>query len=181
MIKNSKSQIAVLLPVQPKWCEFIAVGRKGLEIRKSMPKLEVPFKVYIYQTKKTWIYDIYSKISDWQGKVIGEFVCDEVKEFTPCPVRLCGLDYNICVSDFASTCLTAQELNEYGKGKTLYGWHISDLKIYDKPKELSEFRLCHKCPYGGYENCLQHEYSWDGTDKLNRPPQSYCYVEEMPL
>ena len=42
---------AVLISIKPKWCDLIRRGRKTVEVRKTCPKLEVPFKVYIYCTK----------------------------------------------------------------------------------------------------------------------------------
>lgn len=128
---------AVLISIQPKWCEFIASGEKTVEVRKSKPKLETPFKVYIYCTKDEPMY--YSGEKFWctkagdfgNGKVIGEFVCDE-----------------IIVDERGEN---ADILRFYGNlNKTLYGWRISDLVIYDKPKELSEFRRpcdgnCYDC------------------------------------
>ena len=50
-----KEQImkAVLISIQPKWGELIASGKKTVEIRKTKPKLETPFKVYIYCTQNT--------------------------------------------------------------------------------------------------------------------------------
>jgi hypothetical protein len=66
----------------------------------------------------------------------------------------------------AETCLSEIEINDYLDGKTGYGWHISNLKIYDKPKELGEFMGRRKTRFG-IENF-----------KMNRPPQSWCYVEE---
>ena len=42
---------SVLISIQPKWCELIASGKKTVEVRKSAPRLETPFKCYIYQTK----------------------------------------------------------------------------------------------------------------------------------
>ena len=41
---------AVLMSIQPKWCELIASGKKTIEIRRNIPKLDAPFKVYIYCT-----------------------------------------------------------------------------------------------------------------------------------
>lgn len=41
---------SVLISIQPRWCELIASGKKTIEIRKTKPKLETPFKVYIYCT-----------------------------------------------------------------------------------------------------------------------------------
>ena len=41
---------AVLLSIRPEWCEKILGGEKTVEIRKTRPKLEPPFKCYIYCT-----------------------------------------------------------------------------------------------------------------------------------
>ena len=42
---------AVLISIRPKWCELIASGKKTIEIRKTRPKIETPFKCYIYCTR----------------------------------------------------------------------------------------------------------------------------------
>lgn len=148
-----ESEKAVLLSIQPKWCELIASGRKTIEVRKTKSKLPTPFKCYIYQTKRTWFYSIYySKIADWQGKVIGEFMCDEI---IPISVYYNNPNCHIALREFPYVCMTDREIMNYlGNGKKGYGWHISDLKIYDTPKELIEFGL-------------------------TRPPQSWCYVERL--
>lgn len=70
---------SVLISIQPKWCELIASGKKTIEVRKTAPKLEVPFKCYIYQKKllknnKAYSYKTWAR----NGKVIGEFVCDRI-------------------------------------------------------------------------------------------------------
>lgn len=60
-------------------------------------------------------------------------------------------------------------LSGYGK---FYAWHIDNLKIYDNPKELSEFSVGKAkidCGYGNYN--IYNKI-------LKRPPQSWCYVEE---
>lgn len=44
---------AVLISIRPKWCELIATGQKTVEVRKTRPKLETPFKCYIYKTGGT--------------------------------------------------------------------------------------------------------------------------------
>ena len=69
--------------------------------------------------------------------------------------------------DCKATCLDPVDFIRYGKGKPLYGWHISNLKIYHEPKEITDFRK-QEMPTGlRYEN-----------DTITRPPQSWCYVEE---
>lgn len=48
---------AVLISIKPKWCDLIRRGRKTVEVRKTCPKLEVPFKVYIlYEAPQSWCY-----------------------------------------------------------------------------------------------------------------------------
>ena len=161
---------AVLISIQPKWVEKIANGKKTIEVRKTAPK-QVPFKCYIYCTypKKPaytlWLNRRTKNKFLADGKVIGEFVCDKV--FLLHPYTYDGgsadLERRKFIQTFegssreneilAATCLTQDEMFDYiGAGNYGYGWHISDLKIYGNPKELSEFGLA-------------------------RPPQSWCYIE----
>ena len=165
---------AVLISIQPKWCELIASRRKTIEVRKTRPKMETPFKCYIYCTEgKDTVYYM-AKIglceTRYDGKVIGEFVCDDII------VDERGENADV-FSKYAQLSLVEQK--KYGANKPLFGWHISKLKIYYKPKELEWFRKCHKCEYGPLERCKRHEFSCDGTYKIVNPPQSWCYVEEL--
>lgn len=176
---------AVLISIKPQWCELIASGKKTVEVRKTKPKLDTPFKVYLYQTKQSWVYNIYSKISDWKSKIIGEFLCTGFDEFTPTESGIAFKRF----SALHETCLTLREILQYANGEKVYGWHISDLVIYDKPKDLSEFyHKCEKTPCEGcehlkYQKVNSQERDWD-CEYLNyqipitRPPQSWCYVEE---
>lgn len=198
---------SVLISIQPKWVEKIANGRKTIEVRKSVPKCEVPFKCYIYCTSS----DVHSALvvgdgdaklihccnyksaipvggAIGNGKVIGEFVCNWAYYKWECKNRLeisesfpiWRASYMLFVDDLEKTCLTYDDLWKYGKGKPLYGLHISDLKIYDKPKELREFRiscnrknLCYSC------NRFTGK-PWDiCNNSITRPPQSYMFVEEL--
>ena len=200
---------AVLMSIQPKWCELIASGKKTVEVRKTKPKLEVPFKVYIYCTKarnpirdngRILMYEDDLAITNrWgrgkrvenpfgammvgelflNGKVIGEFVCNKIDEY-----RYGVYDnefcYHIPTAEGIKTCMEYTEAEEYGNGKPLYFWHISNLVIYDKPKELGEFLIdCKNCGkrYVGDSTCWQG--CMNGYRKLTRPPQSWCYVEEV--
>lgn len=81
---------SIMISIQPKWCELIANGKKTIEVRKTMPKIETPFKCYIYCTSvksipiKEYVkihQTTGGKIDDWHGKVIGEFICTEITEF----------------------------------------------------------------------------------------------------
>ena len=129
---------SVLISIQPKYCELIASGKKTIEVRKSHPKIETPFKCYIYCT---YGQENENYMLGKRGKVIGDFVCDRITDISVV-VRNCNEDYNHVYhnDECKGSCLTWKELQEYNKDKPLYGWHISDLKIYDKPKELGEFK-----------------------------------------
>lgn len=178
---------AVLISINPKWCEMIANEKKPIEIRKNKPKIETPFKCYIYCTLPSreelfrygsiveyasellrlqsgeivYSYGMhlccdpehrpYSKDNFLCKTVIGEFICDRI---IPITIFDNGSIKDWNFYNLEDSCLDYEKLANYiGNGKTGYGWHISDLVIYDKPKELNDFNL-------------------------KRPPQSWCYVEK---
>ena len=208
---------AVMISIRPKWCEKICNGEKTIEVRKTRPKLETPFKCYIYCTQASVRYQTicgchvlnsdelyrhpeqgikhgdsielmlcenYTKDNFLNGKVIGEFICDRIYELE---TRSPGGSYYVkgegqpTTNDVArQSCLTLKDMHEYLQAKVGYGWHISDLKIYDTPKELSKFKGlckvesdCCACPHFNYS-----KMDCDGRT-IKRPPQSWCYVENM--
>ena len=177
---------SVLISIQPKWCELIASGKKTIEVRKTKPKLETPFKVYIYCTaNKQGTHDLLEihgtdgKIRKANGKVIGEFVCDKVFDI----YEFSGSRFWLNETLVKATCLTEKEINDYGKGKDIFGWHISNLAIYDKPRELGEFRKECKleCDMRSLkeppcEKCEHLVASFGCGRTITRPPQSWCYV-----
>lgn len=119
----------------------------------------------MYQTKGLWIYKILEWLGLYQRKVIGEFVCDRIDDFIICED---GTVRNWNYIKLYKSCLKHSEIAEYiGTGKFGYAWHISDLVIYDKPKELSEF----------HKPIMPKSYR--DLEGLTRPPQSWCYVEEI--
>ena len=172
---------AVLISIKPKWCELIASGKKTIEVRKTRPKMETPFKVYVYMTKHKWIFKLLPFLKNRFAKVIGEFVCDDII------VDERGENADV-FSKYAQLSLVEQK--KYGANKPLFGWHITDLKIYYKPKELWEFSsygckivgdccINYDCP-----NCIDNGWMQPPDCKidgcyLTRPPQSWCYVEEL--
>lgn len=173
---------SVLISIQPKWCELIASGKKTVEVRKTRPKLETPFKVYIYCSKGFKTNTSYSyKTWAGYGKVIGEFVCDKVERISHCgtcnsDIRLKLVDKNLYCkeldSEYLNKCqLSYFDVNKYSNGGDVYGWHISDLVIYDKPKELSEFEKPRDYIHINYRK--RNSY----FKGITRPPQSWCYVE----
>ena len=182
---------SILLSIKPKYVELIARGEKTIEVRKTAPQ-EVPFKAYIYESrngghrckhcnKKDSCYSYAPKnvgCYNGRGKVISEFICDKVDEY---PYDYCdGVD--IDDDTILETAIDREDINIYAKGKPLYGWHISDLKIYDTPKELSEFSR--PCSYSGLcFSCKRTSFKKDGNllcnTKITRPPQSWMHVEDL--
>lgn len=181
---------AVLISICPKWCEKIASGNKTIEVRKTRPKLDTPFKCYIYCTQGGATLGAWGK----HGKVIGEFTCDRIDWITH--IGYTGIpnlvETRICDAATMRTspvggllnaaCLTPKTLNDYLAWGDGYGWHISNLKIYDTPKELIEFHIwkkCKSCSKSGYEStaCIYDENCMIPA-AITKAPQSWCYVEE---
>lgn len=192
---------AVMISIRPEWCAKIANGQKTIEVRKNAPNLDTPFKCFIYctngspylvlgdvfrgnwETEYTTTYGYSREEADriWgimNGKVIGEFICD----------RIFGISLTDERYDFDALKMTGlkyEELEVYLDRKEGYGWHISNLMIYDKPKELSKFvRRCKA--YGkdigrcwDYSKSVgdEHDCGANGILEMKRPPQSWCYVE----
>lgn len=176
---------AIMLSIRPKWCEKIASGKKTIEVRKTRPKLQTPFKCYIYCTMDHLYISVScgeldklnyrtNTVGRCNGKVIGEFTCDRIYELAP---------LNHAPDDVEKqACLTREEIVNYLKG-TGYGWHISDLKIYDTPKELAEFhtqKKCKSCSKSGYEStACSYDENCMVPVAITKAPQSWCYVEEV--
>lgn len=198
---------AVLISIRPKWCEKIVSGMKTIEVRKTRPKMNTPFKCYIYCTlqgcNEFFRVDLVRDVAKWnrgkwadrKGKVIGEFTCDRIDRITH--IGYTGIpnlvETRICDAATMRTspvggllnaaCLTPKMLNDYLAWSDGYGWHISNLKIYDTPKELIEFHTwgkCKSCSKSGYEStaCIYDENCMIPA-AITKAPQSWCYVEEV--
>lgn len=190
---------AVLLSIQPNGCKLICFGMKTIEVRKTRPKLETPFRVYIYCTNHYSWFMKFPKTGrqKMNGKIIGEFTCEKIERLTnvgamerneppKLHIETSDLWHKPANDLLQAGCLTEAEAKKYLKGGDGYGWHISDPKIYDKPKSLLDFhRLvdktelwCKKCAIGGKKGtACAFCYGLDGL-RIRRPPQSWCYVED---
>lgn len=153
---------AVMLSIRPKWVEKIANGEKTIEVRKTRPKLEMPFKCYIYCTRDKHLAFMQNQTGTnliacmnaetaipvggflGNGKVIGEFTCDQIIDawwdYVPDAITREVTGGNLEALD--GTGMTDEELFSY-VGDSMrghcYGWHISDLRIYDAPKSWGSF------------------------------------------
>lgn len=188
LAREGKRMKSVLISIKPEWCEKIASGEKTVEIRKTKPKIDTPFKVYIYCTQEKRLLhkfnkgeriddehffeeDVFVRQNTWimghlnpNGKVIGEFVCARIDEIGYSP-EMHG-KYISEINDLHKvSCVDFEQMFDYIADGYGYGWHISNLKIYNTPKELSEFVGLRKTKFG---------YEPVGV----KPPRSWCYVEE---
>ncbi len=196
---------AVLISTRPEWCEKIChkigtdkngkpIYEKSIEVRKAKPSIPTPFKCYIYccKAKSQWRYSDYEgayensegEIVYAQQHVIGEFICDKVYLIKNQGSMFFVADEEQSVTNEIArqSCLDYYDMVSYLGNKDGYGWHITDLKIYDKPKELSEFKR--PCSYKGLcFSCKRAYFYGDGsfvcTSEVTRPPQSWCYVQDM--
>ena len=188
---------AVLISIRPEWVEKILSGEKTLEVRKTRPKLETPFKCYIYCTSpknimlwnaRSYIYadDHSHNAFDrcWNGSVVGEFVCDRITKLSG------ALLIDAPETVVLEISLSMGQILAYLNGKEGYAWHISDLKIYDTPKKLNEFcfppelycekELCGGCPMDQSPDVNgEYEFDCEWRRPLRRPPQDWCYVEGL--
>ena len=201
---------SILMSIKPQWVAKILNGEKTIEIRKKFPKDYVGW-VYIYCTKaRPYLTrgvrgDAYPSCVSSQGivphhlnsRVVARFWCDKVEELTFLEGLYDPLDRGYCTDTLDNaqveikSCVSQENLIDYlyikGKG---YAIHITELEIFDKPKEISEFKRvkwskcgvkdknglyqCHKCPYAihygyGFGDC--------GYERPLKAPQSWCYIE----
>ena len=165
---------AIMISIQPQWVSKILNKEKLVEIRKTMPKCELPCKVYIYCTmpnkqenRKPHSWEVV-----WLKRVVAEFTLNKIytlerdlNDWLP------KNRYDISNELIKDINLNQNELWNYGQGKTLYAWNIDDLKVYDKPKELSEFSTISHRMKGKESRFTSH--------LLQRPPQSWMFVDNL--
>ena len=168
-MEKGNQETAVLISIRPEWCEKIISGQKTVEVRKTQPKIDVPFTCYIYETASCiFSRDILGReyYHGFQGKgmVIGEFLCRNIGAFPMQSASVKELSAMSIVSD--------KELLKYaGKNTLLYGWYISDLRIYEEPLALKKFSVSKTMP------CNSGSMK-TFTKQLQDPPRSWCYVDE---
>ena len=148
---------SILMSYSPYWYYLTGERIKKIECRKVKPtSKDWNGTIECYMTKDEKSFnripkEFQEKYRKHFGKVGMRFVCNNIATYK---YDLDGVD--IVADERLKTMLTRKEINIYAHGKTVYGLHISNLRIYDAPRELSEF-VCRK--------------------RLTSPPQSWCYVE----
>lgn len=170
---------SVLISIRPRWASLILSGEKTLEIRRTCPRLSPPFKCYIYCSKarRPWVRKDLPGIRQ-DGYILAEFMCDTITRlahvgFTgiPSPVKLMAMDKNGFAKPAGTfnidpSCMMLSEIERYLDGRDGFAWHISQLKIYDAPEQLSRFTRLQDTGFGA------------APMPFKRAPQDWCYVEE---
>ena len=147
---------AILISIKPKHTANILNLIKTKEVRKTMPKCDLPIDCYIYVSKDqeglywagTWAVFDQKKLvpSIYNGKVVAKFTLNSV------------ISTHLVQEDkfddffYEEYQLTHQELKDYVGDGTFYEWQIDNLEFFEQSKELSDFGL-------------------------TKAPQSWCYVE----
>lgn len=198
---------AILISIRPEWVAKILNGEKTIEIRKTAPKCELPIDVYIYCTKDEkspinlpWEFPVRDEngvfVTDCDfkkgnGKVVAKFTLNKIENFINGMNELelewdgkpdAEYDYFAYEKALEKACLTYEEADKYCPDQSFYAWHISDLEIFDEPKELSEFYFWKK----NKPTKKDIEFAKLTGSKifrtkrllpLNMAPQSWQYVE----
>jgi predicted transcriptional regulator len=113
----------------------IASGKKRAEVMKKRPSLlELPLKVYIYESKGRLKHNPNIGYTAYQhsgrGVVVGECVCHNVKA-----TDLLTIDE----ATISALHMKTREITEYLKGETGYIYFFSDFQMYDQAIPLSVF------------------------------------------
>lgn len=137
----------LLMSIQPQWVYKICNRTKTIEIRKTKSKYDPKFRIFIYCTKngeQLHILDQRTVVKgkstvrpdlNLNGKIVGHCTCPEIKEFKWDDINRC---YDIDDDSLKASCLTQEQLYEYGKGQTLYGYVLSTFMMYCAPCDISE-------------------------------------------
>lgn len=185
---------AIMISIKPKWVAKILNREKTIEIRKKFLKDYVGW-VYIYCTKgnkhecleyadnpnpnKEGKWVITSGYPYANGKIVARFWCDRVETIKE--DKSCGLLWSQTMIEetlLKASCLTQKEMYDYlKKNKNGYAIRITDLEIFDKPKELKEFHY-KRCEFGICHSCINYAVCNNGFEiPITKAPQSWCYIE----
>lgn len=184
---------AVLISIQKEHNVNIFDGSKHFEGRKTLPAI-IPLGNHIdnsttYNPSDSDVicYVYEPKAGGGCGKVVGQFVCDFAQTFHTSFADMKRVAKALCV--------TEEFAKQYFNRERGYMLRVCVPERYEKLKELSEFtspewfRDCEKqcpdmermrCPVGDSRKA-DKMCGWcrKGGKPITRPPQSWCYVEEI--
>ena len=157
----------ILLPVKRKYSKLILDGKKIAEVRKQIPKINLPCQVYIYESFGTqryvsdelwgdkypeWFgYEIFKEfkpfreyftqrlITEGRGSIVARFTLESIETINPDWEES---SYDVDDDLLNDLKLSIRELINYGHGEKVYAWRISNLKIVNEIK-LSDIDVKH--------------------------------------
>ena len=186
---------AILLSINPEHALNILNGKKTLELRKRVPKGFIGW-VYVYVTKGkpfleprecngNFVWNIHNDFiyhTDLNGTIPFRFWFDKYETYTQ---KKHGLElytdvseYDVPYRELEQLQLDYREVENYGKGKDLYAWHIKKLEIFDKPMKLSELYGKQQITKSQLDFISRHQVGDENYEyyRLTKAPQSYQYV-----
>ena len=189
---------SILVSIKPQYVADILNHRKTIEIRKSVPKCELPVTVYIYCTKGDSLHrnkagwwfvhdhpttfitqDESTTIREqkpFNGKVVGKFILRFVEKIYSYGDGELDTELGSSLGELSyESCVPEKDLLSY-VGDGAFYWAISALEIFDEPKELSEFK------YEKKKVRLTEKYHWKterlGLVPVKKAPRSWQFIEE---
>lgn len=186
---NNPTAKAVMISIQSRWCAEIANGRKTVEVRKDMPKIEVPFTCYIYCTKKPpylvpdYVFcgdripeyrtiprrflkrtDIFENAMN--GQIIGEFICNKITK-----IESRGVLNNYSYCYLPLTVFGNDDIEPEIRAISKSSITQEELNAYGAGHtQLYAWRISDLKIYS--QPKLLEEFD------LKHPPQSWCYVDD---
>jgi len=196
----------IVMSVRPEWLAKILNGEKTVEIRTRVPKDFVgeihlactKGKPYLYQSFATnedgYTYCDGFYLTNWEGEIFilnGKVVAkidydyknverisyDTIEDYA-------GDMEDVCIKEIAyerivnNACLDYEQMSKYSKCKPLFAIPLTNLAIFNKPRELGKYyTFKRKTIYSGMD-CPP--YDDEVKTNITRCPQSYqfAYVEE---
>lgn len=175
----------ILMSIQPKWLVKILNGEKTIEIRKSIPKCELPIDVYLYCTKgksllrlptgnKEWFLEapygwVVDKKTGFNGRVVAKFTLNKVEDCCDMSATELELKSKLSIAEICDY-IKAKEVDP----KMVYAWHIKRLEIFNKPKDLWDFHTRHDMLFLG-RAMVRKVFQFESVYKA---PRSWQYVWE---
>ena len=133
------------------------VGWVNIYVTKVTPLIWL-YKGNYFNSETTYVWGHNRKIKALNGKVVARFWLDEIAIFNYIDIAIPNgyedfdgewvdtTNHEMCYwikrQELNAACVECEnDLEEYGKGKTLYAWHIRRLDIFDNLVELSYFGI----------------------------------------
>ena len=131
---------AYIIAMSPRRIRYLLDGRIRKDVKINCPRGSVPFRCYVYCPMKRYqtrrmhnkaMSDTGNEYDDWQGKVVAEFVCTEMRPVPKLPP----------LSFFDETMIEQEEYERYRTraASSMRTLTITELQEYMIPRSLDKF------------------------------------------